>query len=139
MSSITLSGQEDWRSQCEGLADLIVKFLHSMRRLQKVVHKKESNVQKEKQEFEICKKELEVYLKQVKNALESNVVSVPETQVHQRFEIDNVRPTQSVRVGSHAPTSDLAKIGDGSEKQIEQLKADNNALTRKHAKDKQRV
>jgi hypothetical protein len=43
-----MSGQEDWRGQCEGLADLIVKFLHSMRRLQKVVHKKESNVQKEK-------------------------------------------------------------------------------------------
>jgi hypothetical protein len=34
-----------------------------MRRLQKVVHKKESNVQKEKQEFEISKKELEVYLR----------------------------------------------------------------------------
>ena len=48
LSSITMSGQEDWRGQCEGLADLIVKFLHSMRRLQKVVHKKESNVQKEK-------------------------------------------------------------------------------------------
>jgi hypothetical protein len=64
-----------------------------MRRLQKVVHKKESNVQKEKQEFEISKKELEVYLRQVKNSLEVNGVSVPDTHQHQRFEIDNVRPT----------------------------------------------
>jgi hypothetical protein len=64
-----------------------------MRRLQKVVHKKESNVQKEKQEFEISKKELEVYLRQVKNSLEANGVSVPDTYQQQRFEIDNVRPT----------------------------------------------
>ena len=37
-----------------------------MRRLQKVVHRKESNVQQEKQDFETAKKELELNLKEVK-------------------------------------------------------------------------
>jgi hypothetical protein len=66
---------------CGCLTELIIKFLHSMRRLQKVVHKKESNVQKEKHEFEICKKELEVYLKQVKATFESTP-SVSEQELH---------------------------------------------------------
>ena len=35
------------------MVDLAQKFLHSMRRLQKVVHRKESNVQQEKQDFEM--------------------------------------------------------------------------------------
>ena len=51
---------------CESLVELISKFLLTMRKLQKVVLKKESNVQKEKQDFELAKKELEYVLKQVK-------------------------------------------------------------------------
>lgn len=53
------------------MVDLSQKFLHSMRRLQKVVHRRETNVQQEKQDFEAAKKELEVNLKEVKRNLEN--------------------------------------------------------------------
>ena len=43
-----------------------------MRRLQKVVHRKETNVQQEKQQFEYAKKDLEVTLKEVKKQLASH-------------------------------------------------------------------
>ena len=63
--------EDFWRQNCQAMAELSQKFLHSMRRLQKVVHRKETNVQSEKQDFESAKKELELKLKEIKRHLES--------------------------------------------------------------------
>ena len=71
-----------------------------MRRLQKVVHKKETNVQKEKQDFELSKKELEFYLKQVKSNLEDNPAVPISSEIDLSSKLDHVKPLQpqSMRV-----------------------------------------
>ncbi|CDW85154.1 UNKNOWN [Stylonychia lemnae] len=51
------------------------KFLYSMKKLQKAVHKKEPNVQKEKSEFEESRKELEYMLRQMKKDLDENITT----------------------------------------------------------------
>lgn len=45
--------------------NLTTKFLNAMRKLQRVVHRKEANVSNEKMDFEKAKKELEVSLKAI--------------------------------------------------------------------------
>lgn len=119
--------QQDWRSTASTLADLIVKFLHSMRRLQKVVHRKEASVQKEKQEFEMCKKELEVFVKQVKAQVEGNLGPVSESQ--NQSNLDLPRPmipgTQSVRVGPPEPWGDDREKLHKAEKAILDLQTEN--------------
>lgn len=55
------------------------------------MHKKESNVQKEKQEFELCKRELELFIKQVKQLLETNPsgsVTGLEAASHAKLELE---------------------------------------------------
>lgn len=47
-----------------------MKFVYTMKKLQKAVHKKEPNVQKEKQEFEVARKELESNIKLLKKEFE---------------------------------------------------------------------
>jgi 3-methyladenine DNA glycosylase AlkC len=95
------NSNEDWRRLTESLADLICKFLHSMRKLQKVVHKKETNVQKEKQDFELSKKELEFYLKQIKTSLEDNPAVRVSNEMDHSGKLDHIKPLQpqSMRVG----------------------------------------
>lgn len=68
--------------------------MNSMRRLQKVVHKKESNVQQEKQDFELSKKELEVCIRHVKSALESGAISVSshDKSLTNKLELVTVKP-----------------------------------------------
>ena len=46
------------------------RFLVSLKKLQKAVHRKESNVTREKVEFEDSRRELEARLKQVKRELD---------------------------------------------------------------------
>ena len=53
----------DTTSSLESLATSTTKFLNAMRRLQKVVHKKEPNVQNERVMFETTKNDLESMLK----------------------------------------------------------------------------
>lgn len=67
------------------------------------MHRKESNVQKEKQEFELCKKELELFLKQVRQLLESNPGATGSVagDVTSKLELETKpQMTQSVRVGT---------------------------------------
>jgi len=52
------------------LAKLTQRFLNTMRKLQKAVHRKEANVSTEKQEFEDARKDLELRLKDVKREVE---------------------------------------------------------------------
>lgn len=71
-----------------------------MRRLQKVVHKKETNVQKEKQDFELSKKELEFYMKQIKTNLEDNPAAPVSSEINHSGKLDHIKPLQpqSMRV-----------------------------------------
>ena len=50
----------------QSLVKLAQKFLISMKKLQKAVHRKETNVQNEKGDFEQTRKELEQFLKSMK-------------------------------------------------------------------------
>jgi hypothetical protein len=51
---------------------MTTKFLNAMKKLQRVVHRKEANVSGEKQEFERSKKDLEYNLKQTALILQNN-------------------------------------------------------------------
>lgn len=48
------------------------RFLSTMKRLQKAVHRKESNVSSEKQEFEDSRKELEARLKDIRRDMDTH-------------------------------------------------------------------
>ena len=52
----------DTEGKLKLLLKMTEKFLHSMKKLQKAVHRKEQNVHKKKNDFESLRKELEVVL-----------------------------------------------------------------------------
>lgn len=64
------ASEERWRHQLETLVHLTTRFLNTMRRLQKLVHKREPNVAAEKQDFENAKKDLEITLKTAFSSLQ---------------------------------------------------------------------
>ncbi len=57
------------RHTLETLVHLANRFLTAMRKLQKVVHKREPNVNQEKQDFETAKRDLELTLKTIVTSL----------------------------------------------------------------------
>lgn len=61
--------EKSYKVKLETLVLLASRFLAAMRKLQKVVHKKETNVNTEKIEFEKAKKDLEITLKNISNVL----------------------------------------------------------------------
>lgn len=93
--------EEKWRQTADVLVQYSSQFLLSMRKLQKVVHRKEANVSKEKQEFEQAKKDFEVTLKSAQRQLETHNVSlgpgdssdrpVKQSSAHKTFSTDRQR------------------------------------------------
>lgn len=57
---------DDAQLQTRDIVKLTQRFLVALKKLQKAVHRKESNVTGEKAEFEEARKELEARLKEVK-------------------------------------------------------------------------
>lgn len=58
-----------WKEQLQQQLEYAARFLDAMRKLQRVVHRKEQNVSVEKTEFERAKKDLESHIKSLTQAL----------------------------------------------------------------------
>jgi len=106
-------------------------FLHSMRRLQKVVHKKEQNVNKEKADFESAKRDLEITLKTVQKQIEANQSG----RISEQSEIPHKQQNKhsnSTESADKRPPSDKIL----SSKRVELLLSDYDALQKRlHSAD----
>ncbi len=69
-----------------------------MKKLQKAVHKKQPNVQKEKGDFEVTRKELEYLLKDLKKEIDENINSQNDKRgLSSRIDVQGFRDNQNVR------------------------------------------
>lgn len=63
-----------YKKMSADICNLVTKFMHAMRQLQKVVNKKQPDVTEEKATFEAAKNDLQATVHSVHDALNNNMV-----------------------------------------------------------------